>query len=71
MPQGGKFKQVDEDYIVKQYSQWKPCWRIARDLGVSRGTIESRLRKHGVRIKTQKEYCQRKRKQGLQITDRL
>jgi biotin operon repressor len=62
---------LDDDYIVKRYSQWVPCWRIARELGVSRPTIEKRLRKRGVRIRTLKEYCQEKVKRGLRITDRL
>jgi hypothetical protein len=68
---GVELRQIDEEYAMRRYAQWVPCWRIARELGCSRPLIENRLRKRGVRIKTLKEYCQEKVRRGLRITDRL
>lgn len=71
MGRGGTYKQVNEQYIIQRYAQWVPCWRIARELGVSRPVVESRLRLHGVRLRKVSEYYAEKRKRGLKASERL
>lgn len=67
----GKRRELDDNYIIARYEKWVSCSCIGRELDASGPTIQKRLQERGVRIKTQKEYCQEKVRRGLHITKKL